>query len=1022
MDSPGADGPRSNEDLAVKKKSRFQILKTRLFGRIKRKDDEGSMTHTQSASDITAPECHRDSSDSLDDFVYSPGTLGSRALSHDSIFLTNQSEAPPEPERILSQENVHGKIRALQMKLQQNIRLGPPPMLIPTKRTEDTGACSEDDGLPHSPPDVSLHEALEPTISQRYPDSHRHHSSLSLAGTGSEEDEQSPAQPPSHLLSPVGKPSPKPSSTEALSPVTDFDVPARFIPCLDNSAARHRMSVKPRNQRASTKGRKPVLSVERPRSESLNTLEKAILEREQEGDEVPKEAARCRSYSTQMLLESNPERREQELEMETSLEFPKTAAVSLEQPVQQVEQVAKRALLPRPVPRVPESNQPAELSPAKVLSSPGFAELPGTPTNKPQSPSKAQGTKDLVKEILQNSGQRYSSNYPITPKTCASDYTPPKNTLQKQGDLGKQAQEMIPAIQLDPSPNPQLSTVAPTKNVLQSGERQPIIPKTSLPKKATPTTMEQCVQEDVVSGSAQRTSAPPTVQDDQQPIEAVRQQRPNSGSFKFSISSAWDRPRTSSFTGGVEGSSVSAEDTVNKTSSNHKLQEPLTARTEEIPLNKQSVTKLEEDLVVKSPSSIQLLQQPVGSLGAAKSKELPWSAEQSTMKKRVTEESVKSGQVQGKAGGGSEVKEVQESKSNTMPTTGEEDTQGRTSFGVKLRSTSLSLRYRSDIAQSEQTRKGRSAEVGPPSPPAQPPPAKLAISEELRPRAPHSPRLDDEEWDISTDNINTKPPFLRKPPSQNPDRLPPLVAPSLPPSTLPREKIECFKQGALCADTGPLSKPVPAPSKEGELATSEPVWMSVAREKTRSLQQIFTCKLAPLGAPQGISQRPPQPVARDREEKKLISHLGQEGAPTSSPMERKVDTEAAMESRSPLMPKKAGWPAHLESKTELRKDTFAVTTQQRPLAEGRCEEKAVRRAPVNVHFPEVLTCAASEAHADKDERWRKRSELQSLLWSSSPSSSPSAPPLPIPASGAGQPSWLELAKRKSLAWSDKTVD
>lgn len=539
-------------------------------------------------------------------------------------------------------------------------------------------------------------------------------------------------------------------------------------------------------------------SVERPRSESLSTLEPSILEREQEGEEVPKEAARCRSYSTQMLLESTPERRKQELGMGTSLEFPRTAAFGLEQPVQQMEQMAKRALLTRPVPRVPESNQPAELSPTKALSSPGFAELPGTPTNKPQSPSKAQGTKDLVKEILQNSGQRYTSNYPITPKTRAFDYTPPKNTLEKQSDLGNGAQEITPVIQLDALPNPQVCTVAPTKNILQAGDWQPITTKTSLPKKATRTTMEQCVQEGAVSGSAQRTSAPPTVQDDQQPTEAVRQQRPNSGSFRFSISSAWDRPKASSFTGGVEGGSARAEDTVNKTPSNHKLQEPLTVRMEEIPLNKQSVTKTEENLVVKSPSSLQLLQHPAGSLGVAKSKELPWCAEQSTMKKRVTEESMKSEQVLGKLGGGSEVKEVQEGKSM-----GEEDTQGRTSFGVKLRSTSLSLRYRSDIAQSEQTHKGHIAEFGPPSPPAQPPPAKLAISEEQRPRALHSPRLDEEEWDSSTDNVNTKPPFLRAPPSQNPDRLPPLVAPSQPPSTPLREKIECFKQGgkahrALC--------------------------------------------------------------------------------------------------------------------------------------------------------------------------------------------------------------------------------
>ena len=91
------------------------------------------------------------------------GSLGSRALSHDSIFLADQAPGPSEPARVLSQENVHGKIRALQLKLQQqNMHLGPPPLLIPGKRTEDSGATSEDDGLPQSPQDMSFHDRAGP--------------------------------------------------------------------------------------------------------------------------------------------------------------------------------------------------------------------------------------------------------------------------------------------------------------------------------------------------------------------------------------------------------------------------------------------------------------------------------------------------------------------------------------------------------------------------------------------------------------------------------------------------------------------------------------------------------------------------------------------------------------------------------------------------------------------------------------------------------------------------------------------
>lgn len=62
-------------------------------------------------------------------------------------------------------------------------------------------------------------------------------------------------QTPSHPLS-----FPMNFNSSAAEPPLDFSSPAHFTPCLDTSAARHRLSVKPRNQRASSKKRLPTVS------------------------------------------------------------------------------------------------------------------------------------------------------------------------------------------------------------------------------------------------------------------------------------------------------------------------------------------------------------------------------------------------------------------------------------------------------------------------------------------------------------------------------------------------------------------------------------------------------------------------------------------------------------------------------------------------------------------------------------------------------------------------------------------
>ncbi|XP_061315686.1 CRACD-like protein isoform X5 [Pezoporus flaviventris] len=194
MDPKMRETEGDGEDNSGKKKSKFKSFK-KFFGKKKRKESSsGSSTLKlfQSTSDVAASHNMHVNYDSEDELETHKGIMGSRALSHDSIFIPETGQEPARPVRVFSQENISDRIRALQMKLQPTMKLGPPPPFGPNaKRTEDAGTSSEDDGLPRSPPEMSLlHENLNSGIRTRFSDFHKHLSSLSLAGTGSEEEDQ----------------------------------------------------------------------------------------------------------------------------------------------------------------------------------------------------------------------------------------------------------------------------------------------------------------------------------------------------------------------------------------------------------------------------------------------------------------------------------------------------------------------------------------------------------------------------------------------------------------------------------------------------------------------------------------------------------------------------------------------------------------------------------------------------------------------------------------------------------------
>ncbi|XP_021261933.1 uncharacterized protein KIAA1210 homolog isoform X2 [Numida meleagris] len=242
------------EEYAGKKKSRFQTFKN-FFAKKKRKEPppprgESNLKPSQSIRDVSIYVLDANA-------LHSPkeagpkGNMGNKALSHDSVFIF-ESVSGSAAGDTSSQECIPGRVKTLQLQLQQNIRLGSPPLVITGKKTEDTGAVSEDDGLPRSPPDIStLHEVLADSPSKSSNPVQRH-SSLSLGGTDSE-DEQIPSGAPSRPISPsASAASGAVGSRGSSSLPIDFTVPASPLGCLDTSAARHRIAINPRKQKGFT--------------------------------------------------------------------------------------------------------------------------------------------------------------------------------------------------------------------------------------------------------------------------------------------------------------------------------------------------------------------------------------------------------------------------------------------------------------------------------------------------------------------------------------------------------------------------------------------------------------------------------------------------------------------------------------------------------------------------------------------------------------------------------------------------
>ncbi|XP_055785920.1 capping protein-inhibiting regulator of actin dynamics-like isoform X2 [Salvelinus fontinalis] len=997
MDTNTGEVEDSGEELTGRKKSRFKLLKSRLFGRLKRKETEGLMKQSQSASDVTADVIALGDNDSEDDCLGGPNTLGSRALSHDSIFLADQSQSSSEPTRVLSQENVHSRIRELQLKLQrQNMCLGPPPLLIPGKRMEDSGATSEDDGLPQSPPEILFHDRTAQGPSYKFPNTHRHHSSLSLAGTGSEEEEQCLSQPSSRPLSP----NPASPCDPEPSPAVDFTSPAQYTPSLDSSAARHRMSVKPRNQRASAKGRKGPLRASRLGSESLSDLDpdQPLSEREEEQDGT------------------EDEDREEEEERERP--FSSSPKDSEEKPWESVPPGGQKEVLQRQESSETEgrittnplylqamtSPLPEPMTKTSILETPSLPTPPSAAVEEPQKPPEPIRVKRPRTLIQDNSdqGSRPGStsektlSRPLSPVYGSNNVTSTTNQLpskekpeenmtpatSNKGDrLSRNTQGVSLADTSSSTHHSALPTPAPRvirQTQRPASERESVRETTAVPLSGV---NEETSKLDMV----QRTTGQPTGHEDTLP-------RANS----FSTSSS--RQRSKSATGSAHTGTRNEE------------------------MNAEG--KGGEGLVAKNPHQESVRRQEVKpeqatfkGLKENQPQPSPQERKVQTEVEVVEETGLKGGEKRdGQSEGNEEQEQEQEQEQEKEQ---EQEQERRSAFGVKLRTTSQSLKYR---LQRDQEFRVKCHIV---STTAEPVKGEIGTSSKVR-------------GDLANK-------ASRKGPSQVSD---------CPPSYTPDRNRLNENQ-----DKGPSSRPAlglprgaETPGSNGS-AGSEPVWMSMAREKTRSLQQHLSPETEPgTGGTGGTTTPQYTPSPRPAPTPAPQPRLQPTAQPsTQPPSQSQPSTKTASQKQTsapvvqpPSQPIPSGrpilWGMQLTATLKaLPSDQPNTQTASQPTPQGTAQQLTQPSSQPHMPTRPTLRGASERSYrslkrAEKMpvEKWTERALPTGTMEESSngqieihiakpeiPSSSSSSS---SSLSHRGQPTWMELAKRKSLAWSDKTMD
>ncbi|XP_035503961.2 capping protein inhibiting regulator of actin dynamics isoform X1 [Scophthalmus maximus] len=219
-----------------RRQGKFQPFR-RLFGRKKKeRQAKGGSDGAEPKGSVSPGEvCNgvvSDDEESNPNLSRELNPIGSRALSHDSIFIPEEPVTGPGLDHSMSQENVSDKVRNLQRQIAQGIKFGQRPPSL--RRSEGDEASSDEEELPRSPLKVLAQVEAEPpnTEAKQVQGTHTHSTPV-----------KSPRS--KRVLPPTG-------TIESIN----LDSVPQSAPRLDNTAAKHKLSVKPKNQRISRKHRR----------------------------------------------------------------------------------------------------------------------------------------------------------------------------------------------------------------------------------------------------------------------------------------------------------------------------------------------------------------------------------------------------------------------------------------------------------------------------------------------------------------------------------------------------------------------------------------------------------------------------------------------------------------------------------------------------------------------------------------------------------------------------------------------
>uniref|UniRef100_A0A3Q1G1V4 KIAA1211 like n=1 Tax=Acanthochromis polyacanthus TaxID=80966 RepID=A0A3Q1G1V4_9TELE len=1088
MESFSGDTEESTEDVPGRKKSKLRSLRTRLFRKSKKAGVEENTKLSQSTSDITAAK----GLGSDEDLVCSQAMMGSRALSHDSIFLAGEVLTDDEPTRGSSQQNVHSKIKALQTKLlQQKLHFGPPPAVLPVKRQEDPSIHSEE-SLDHSPPDspggdATSYGALTKTTSQP--------ASCPFSPIPRSVPTKSLPPTPSHFFPSYG---PTTSASAAEAPL-DFSTPAQFSPCLDTSAARHRMSIKPRNQRATSK-KKLTVTQSLSLSHVLNNVDnfKSVEEPEQQHG-VPEEE--------QTVLPQHLPFKSAEIAPVLSQVAPVPSQVA---PV--LSEVAPVLSEVAPVPSK-VAPVPSKVAPVPSQVAPVFSEVAPVPSQVAPVPSQVAPVPSQVAPVPSKVAPVPSQVAPVpsqvAPVISEAAPKPPSPSLPQQDHAlpwtTASALRVKPYRRVDAtsSRRPHSSYIeselkerreADFEIQLMSHDKRSALNKAGVVEVPP----EPPSSNFSLVAAFRSTSLRQHVQVEGDSTRAIRRPAPGSGSFHLSITTARNRD-------GERPRSGSCAEVLDQTEAKNK---PIGGN---------------ED---KENRGLQPRGDPFG-VGRLRQEDpkgpvLPWDKRESLKKVELATQS-KSGPTNAGVVEAEEVESSQEEVEEAVEAKEIQEEDGKMAFGIKLRSTSQSFRLRPNSTSTHDPKTVLCED-----------PRNKQNQQEIRGPAIYTSEKLPSNTSFTPTNLGES-----RPRDPTPSGLSPPVKHSAPfttdPPIMPAE-VPVTTSDPREAETAP-QEPQPAP----QTATSEVSWMSLAMEKTRSLQQLFTSRFPRDFTGMQTASRPQAqaPPANPTETSAQIQTVKIQEGSTQLEAANQPSAEAALSRsqaqtvRSPpveAQQKATSWttpsPVHVPLQTEptpqftsqpslaqsylssgqqqlswssrgpatqLRSTaetlTPAVTSpaappsvdslgtgEEDPTGKNEAPSLSVRRAVwsgsisdravflekraewtpspgpkgVELRKPQTDVQTSGEATTlvkatslSKDavaegrqgvklaesspakvlerpleEKWPRKNVVASSLRSSPPTLPSGLQSM----SDSSQPSWMELAKRKSMAWSDKTMD